>query len=93
MNLQENITRIKEVMGIIQESDKNKLKRLLHVIDQRIDIIIQYPDYETDDFCKIFYDPKAFINTVISEVADEFYFAYFSFYEYFLVIQRLTRKG
>lgn len=78
MNLQEDIRRIKEVMGVICESDKTKFKRILHVLDKRIELMLVGPEYETNDFCSIFYDPKAFINTVISEVADEFYYAYFS---------------
>lgn len=78
MNLHEDMRRIKEVMGILQESTPTKFKRLLHVIDKRIDIVLQSPDYESNDFCSVFYDPSAFINTIISEVADEFYYAYFS---------------
>ena len=53
MNLQENIDRIKQVMGVINESQySNNLKRRVHILDSLIDNLLpnMYPcDYNDED--------------------------------------------
>jgi hypothetical protein len=53
MNLQENINRIKQVMGVINESQySNNLKRRVHILDSLIDNLLpnMYPcDYNDED--------------------------------------------
>jgi hypothetical protein len=53
MNLQENIHRIKQVMGVINESQySNNLKRRVHILDSLIDNLLpnMYPcDYNDED--------------------------------------------
>jgi hypothetical protein len=60
MNLQENINRIKQVMGVINESQySNNLKRRVHILDSLIDNLLpnMYPcDYnDEDDFFTVVY--------------------------------------
>ena len=76
MNLQENISRIKQVMGI-NESYTNRLRRLLHRVDFLVDHVIQYPDYDDDEFCSVFKSARSFFNYVISETIESMYYSHF----------------
>lgn len=76
MNLQENISRIKEVMGI-NESYTSRFKRLLHRVDYLVDHIIQYPDYGEDEFCHIFHSALSYFNYVTAEINESLYNSYF----------------
>lgn len=76
MNLQENISRIKQVMGI-NESYTNRLRRLLHRVDFLVDHIIQYPDYGDEHFCDIFSSALPYFNYVTAEINESLYNSYF----------------
>ena len=73
--LQENISRIKQVMGI-NESNTNRLRRLLHRVDYLVDHVIQYSEYE-DDFCSIFKSALSYFDYVTSEINQALYYNYF----------------
>lgn len=77
-HLQENILRIKQVMGI-NESYTNRLRRLLHRVDYSVDHDIQdyLANYDDDEFCTSFKSALSFFHYIVSETIEYMYYNHF----------------
>lgn len=75
MNLQEDIDRIKEVMGVLNEDWETSFKRRIHNIDGLIPLMVDYYK-KTVNTCKV--DEEIFIEDITYNTIDHMYWTYFS---------------
>lgn len=84
MNLNEDIDRIKQVMGIITESNTIRFRRHIPFVEEIVQNYIKsfggekpFAGITKGSFCDVFRDSKSFVTTAVSEVAERLYYAYY----------------
>jgi hypothetical protein len=75
MNLQENIHRIKEVMGVLNENWETSFKRRIHNIDGLIPLMVSNIK-KSYNICEI--SETIFLEDVTYNTIDHMYWSYFS---------------
>lgn len=73
MNLQENILRIKEVMGLINENDINRLKRRFNTIDELIKLALKSTLKR-----RFIENENEFIEIIKNDVVETMYYDHFA---------------
>jgi hypothetical protein len=75
MNLHENIHRIKEVMGVLNENWETSFKRRIHNIDGLIPLMVSNIK-KSYNICEI--SETIFLEDVVYNTIDHMYWSYFS---------------